>query len=57
MGAVHAELMGATCVGNEPDKGLSGGRDLKHFIFGDGRFPALRIDHLPRTVVPVGCQR
>ena len=54
---MHTKLVGAAGVGDEPNEGGPVVTNFQHFVVGDGRLALFGIDHLPRTVVPVGCQR
>ena len=49
VGAMHAQLMGAPCVGNESDAVISQG-----LIFSQGRLAVLCIYHLSRPVQRIG---
>ena len=53
MGAMDAELVCAARVGNQAEEGFTGLRCFQYFVFRDGGFAMVRIDLLPRAVIPV----
>ena len=57
MGTVDAELVGAARVRNQPQERFAGSFHVEYFVFRDGWFSSLQVDHLPRPVVPVGRER